>query len=224
MEQTPKRKVKVTKNPIHFRIELNKEQREAKEQILANKVTVLRGMAGSGKTMVAIQVALDMLFHKEIDRIILSRSIVTAGEEVGILPGGIDSKLEPYIAPLQDALYDLYGKESIDNLIKEDRIRIIPVGLMRGRNLKNCVAVIDESQNLTHRQLKLLQTRLCKGSKLIFCGDTDQIDLKDEKNSGFDFICDNMRYVKDYAIVTLLENHRDEIVNEILEVYSKNKK
>lgn len=217
------KKVKVTKSPIRFQIELNKEQKEAKEAILANKITILRGMAGSGKTMVAIQVALDLLFHKEVNRIILSRSIVTAGEELGILPGGIDSKLEPYIAPLSDALYDLYGKVTIDNLLKDDKIRIIPVGLMRGRNLKDCIAIVDEAQNLTHRQLKLLQTRLCKGSKLIFCGDIDQIDLNDERNSGFDFICGNMRNISGYKVVTLLENHRDEIVNEILEVYKNSK-
>lgn len=216
-------KKRVIKNPIRFKIELNKEQTQAKETILANKVTILKGMAGSGKTMVAIQVALDMLFHKDIDRIILSRSIVTAGEELGILPGGIDSKLEPYIAPLADALYDLYGKEAIDNLIREDRIRIIPVGLMRGRNLKDCVAIVDEAQNLTHKQLKLLQTRLCKGSKLVFCGDTDQCDLKDEKNSGFDFISRYMDGVNGYAVFTLFENHRDEIVNDILDVYNKHK-
>lgn len=217
------KKPKVTKNPIRFKIDLNEEQRKAKDSIVKNKVTVLKGMAGSGKTMVAIQVALDMLFHKEVDRIILSRSIVTAGEEVGILPGGIDSKLEPYIAPLQDALYDLYPKETIDNLIREDRIRIIPVGLMRGRNLKDCIAIVDEAQNLTNKQTKLLLTRLCKGSKLIFCGDTDQCDLKDDKLSGFDFICGNMRDVNNFCVFTLLENHRDEIVNDILEIYNKSK-
>lgn len=217
------KKPKVTKNPIKFKIELNKEQRDAKEAILGNKVTFLKGMAGSGKTMVAIQVALDMLFHKEVERIILSRSIVTAGEDVGILPGNIDSKLEPYIAPLQDALYDLYPKETIDNLVREDKIRIIPVGLMRGRNLKDCIAIVDEAQNLTNKQTKLLLTRLCKGSKIVFCGDIDQCDLKDERQSGFDFVCGNMREIKGFSVFTLLENHRDEIVNDILEVYNKNK-
>lgn len=209
------------KNPIHFQLDLNSEQKDAKNAILQNKITVLTGMAGSGKTLVAVQAALEMLFRKEVDKIVLSRSIVTAGEDVGIMPGNIDSKLEPYVAPLLDALYSLYNKDKIDSLIHEDKIKVIPVGLMRGRNLSDCVAVIDESQNITSKQMKLILTRLCKGSKMILCGDTDQIDLKDDKQSGFAFICEKLKDIEGFKVVTLKTNHRDEIVEKVLAAYTK---
>lgn len=211
------------KNPIHFQIELNSEQKEAKETILNNKITVLRGKAGSGKTLVAIMAALDLLFKKEVEKIVLSRAIVTAGEEVGILPGNEKEKLAPYIAPLMDALYSAYSKDKIDSLIQEGKITVIPVGLMRGRNLSNCVAVIDEAQNITDVQTKLILTRLCKGSKFVFCGDVDQIDLEGKKVSGFDFICRKMITVNKFKVIELLTNHRDEIVDEILNIYAEYK-
>lgn len=212
----PKKK---PKGPIHYEIELNAEQRAAKETIDANKITVLTGKAGSGKTLVAVQAALDMLFRKEVNRIVLSRPAVTAGEEVGIMPGDEKQKLAPYVAPLVETLYDLYNRDKIDQLMREDIIRVIPVGLMRGRNL-NGVTVIDEAQNVTDKQMKLILTRICKGAKLILCGDVDQIDLKRDHESGFGFVCNDLRLVKNLEVVNLNTNHRDEIVDEILNAYA----
>lgn len=208
------------KNPIKFSIQLNEEQKSAKATVLQNKITVIKGGAGSGKSMVAAQVALDLLFTKQVERIILTRPAVTSGEELGFMPGDKDAKLAPYTAAIYDNMYRLYSKDKIDKEIIEGRIEVIPVAFMRGRNLSNCCVVVDEGQNITHRQMELILGRLCEGSKMIICGDTAQVDLKDRKQSGFGFICNNLTAVKGFSVVTLKTNHRDPIVEEILKVYN----
>jgi phosphate starvation-inducible PhoH-like protein len=207
------------KNPIRFQVTLNEEQKVAKSVILQNKVTVLKGGAGSGKSMVAAQTALDLLFTHQVERVILTRPAISAGEELGFMPGDKDAKLAPYTAAIYDNMYRLYSKEKIDKEIVEGRIEVIPVAFMRGRNLTNCCVVVDEGQNISHRQMELILGRLCEGSKMIICGDTAQIDLKDKKMSGFGFICNNLTNVKGFAVVTLKTNHRDPIVEDILKVY-----
>jgi len=220
MDQTTVSKKKKLKNPIKFQVTLNEEQKAAKAEILRNKVTVLKGGAGSGKSMVAAQTALDLLFTHQVEKVILTRPAVTAGEELGFMPGDKDAKLAPYTAAMYDNMYRLYNKEKIDKEIIEGRIEVIPVAFMRGRNLTNCCVVVDEGQNISHRQMELILGRLCEGSKMIICGDTAQIDLKDKKMSGFGFICNNLTSVKGFAVVTLKTNHRDPIVEDILKIYS----
>jgi phosphate starvation-inducible PhoH-like protein len=215
---TPKKKN--IKNEIRFQVSLNEEQKQAKAIILQNKITVIRGGAGSGKSMVAAQVSLDLLFRREVEKVILTRPAVTSGEEIGHLPGDKDAKLAPYTAAIYDNMYRLYKKELIDKHILEGHIEVIPLAFMRGRNLTNCCVVVDEGQNITHRQMELLLGRLCEGSKMIVCGDTAQIDLKDKRQSGFSFICNNLTAVKNFAVVTLKTNHRDPIVEDILKIYS----
>jgi phosphate starvation-inducible PhoH-like protein len=209
------------KNPIKFQVSLNEEQKEAKSIILANKITVLKGQAGSGKSLVAAQVALDMLFKRDVEKIILTRPAVTSGEEIGYLPGDKDAKLAPYTAAIYDQMYRLYNKEKIDKEVSEGRIEVIPVGFLRGRNFTNCAIVCDESQNVTHRQMELLLGRMCSGSKMIVVGDTSQIDLKDRKMSGFQFLCTNFKEVPGFAVVSLKTNHRDPIVEDILKIYKE---
>jgi len=219
MVTTTVSKKKKLKNPIRFQVTLNEEQKAAKAIILGNKITVLKGGAGSGKSMVAAQAALDLLFTGQVEKVILTRPAVTAGEELGFMPGDKDAKLAPYTAAIYDNMYRLYNKEKIDREITEGRIEVIPVAFMRGRNLTNCCVVVDEGQNITHRQMELILGRICEGSKMIICGDTAQIDLKDKKLSGFGFICNNLTNVKGFAVVTLKTNHRDPIVEDILKVY-----
>ena len=214
-------KKRILKNPIKFQVSLNEEQKEAKAAILRNKITVLRGQAGSGKSMVAAQVALDLLFKKEVEKIILTRPAVTSGEEIGYLPGDKDAKLAPYTAAIYDNMYRLYSKEKIEKDIDEGKIEVIPLAFMRGRNLTNCCVVVDEGQNITHRQMELLLGRICKGTKMIICGDNAQIDLKDKRASGFLFLCTNFKEVKDFEIITLKTNHRDPIVEDILKIYKE---
>ena len=207
------------KGPIKFAIQLNEEQKRAKEQILYNTVTVLKGKAGSGKSLLAANIALDLLFNKEIEKIIISRPTVVAGQDIGFLPGDVNEKLAPFTAPVYENMHRLYNKEKIEKCIAEGEIEIVPVSFMRGRNFTNCLVVIDEAQNLTDTQTELLLTRICHGSKMIFCGDAAQIDLKDRKQSGFDVVCKHMKDVPGFEVITLEKNHRHEIVEYILDVY-----
>ena len=217
-QQTFKRKGR-PKNPIKFKLTLNQEQKEAKKQILYNTVTVLKGKAGSGKSLLAAQVALDLLFTKEIEKVLITRPTVVAGQDIGYLPGGIDEKLAPFTAPVYENMHRLSDKVKIEKLIEEGKIEIVPVSFMRGRNFTDCLVVVDESQNLTDVQTELILTRICHGSKVIFCGDNAQIDLRNKKDSGFDFMVKHMVEVPSFNIVTLETNHRHEIVDPILEVY-----
>jgi phosphate starvation-inducible PhoH-like protein len=207
------------KGPIKFEIQLNEEQKKAKEQILNNTVTVLKGKAGSGKSLLAANIALDLLFSREIEKIIITRPTVVAGQDIGFLPGDVNEKLAPFTAPVYENMHRLYNKEKIEKCIAEGEIEIVPVSFMRGRNFTNCLVVIDEAQNLTDTQTELLLTRICHGSKMIFCGDAAQIDLKDRKQSGFDVVCKHMKEVPGFEVITLEKNHRHEIVEHILDVY-----
>ena len=207
------------KGPIKFNVQLNEEQKQAKEKILLNTVTVLKGKAGSGKSLLAANVALDLLFSREIEKIIITRPTVVAGQDIGFLPGDVNEKLAPFTAPVYENMHRLYAKEKIEKCIAEGEIEIVPVSFMRGRNFTNCLVVIDEAQNLTDNQTELLLTRICNGAKMIFCGDGAQIDLKDRKTSGFDVMCKHMKDIPGFEVVTLIKNHRHAIVEHILEVY-----
>lgn len=206
------------KGPIKFNIQLNEEQKEAKDEILANDITVLRGNAGSGKTMLACQVALDMLFKREIEKIVITRPTV-AKEEIGFLPGNMKDKLDPWLAPIYANLYILYNREKIDKLLEEGIIEILPFAFMRGRTLMETFVIVDEAQNVTHTQMEMVIGRLGIDSKMVICGDVSQIDLKSKKESGFGFLNTVAASVKGFTIFTLKQNHRHKIVPEILEIY-----
>jgi phosphate starvation-inducible PhoH-like protein len=206
------------KNPIKFQISLNDEQKRAKGIILDNPITVLKGMAGSGKTLVACQVALDMLFNREIDKIIITRPTVSK-EDIGFLPGDIKEKMDPWLAPIYHNLYGLYNKEKIDKEIEFGNIEIVPFAFVRGRTFVNSFIIVDEAQNVTHSQMEAILGRLGKDSKMVVCGDVAQIDLKDKKTSGFSFLSRIEEHVKGFKVFVLLQNHRHEIVAPILEVY-----
>ena len=206
------------KNPIKFQISLNDEQKRAKGIILDNPITVLKGMAGSGKTLVACQVALDMLFNREIDKIIITRPTVSK-EDIGFLPGDIKEKMDPWLAPIYHNLYGLYNKEKIDKEIEFGNIEIVPFAFVRGRTFVNSFIIVDEAQNVTHSQMEAILGRLGKDSKMVVCGDVAQIDLKDKKTSGFSFLSRIEEHVKGFKVFILLQNHRHEIVAPILEVY-----
>jgi phosphate starvation-inducible PhoH-like protein len=211
----PKRK---PKNPIHFQIQLNEEQKEAKRLILENKITFIKGKAGSGKSQISVIVALDTLFKKDVERIIITRPMVTSGEEWGFLPGGINEKISPFTAPIYDCMYSCYGKEKIDKLIEDGLIEVVPMGFMRGRNFSRAFVICDEAQNCSFIQLKMLLTRFCKGSRMVVNGDTTQIDLPRKEQSGFESISRNLKGINDIGYIILASNHRDEIVDNILDV------
>jgi phosphate starvation-inducible PhoH-like protein len=207
------------KNPISFKIQLNDEQKLAKQVILDSPVTLLRGMAGSGKTLVACQVALDLVFKKDVERIIITRPTV-AKEEIGFLPGDLKEKMDPWLAPIYANLYMLYDKAKIDKMIQDQTIEIVPFAFMRGRTFPDAVVIVDECQNITHGQTEMILGRLGKGGKMIFCGDITQTDLKNRKDSGIGFFTRMEENIKGVKIFTLKTNHRHEIVEPILKLYS----
>ncbi len=208
------------KNPIRFKVELNEEQKKAKTLMYDNPVVLLKGQAGSGKTLAACQVALDMFFKRDIEKIIITRPTV-AKEDIGFLPGDLKEKMDPWLAPIYSNLYILYEKEKIDKMVVDGLIEIVPFAFMRGRTFPSCFVIVDECQNITHSQTEMMLGRLGKGGKMIFCGDISQTDLKNKKDSGISFFTRLEENVNGVKIMTLKTNHRHEIVEPILNVYSE---
>jgi phosphate starvation-inducible PhoH-like protein len=208
------------KNPIKFKISLNDEQKEAKAKILENTVTLLAGSAGSGKTFLACQIALEKLFMKECEKIIITRPTVSK-EEIGFLPGDLREKMDPWVQPIYQNMYALYDKVKIESLIQEGKIEIVPVSFMRGRTFLDSVVIVDEAQNVTHEQMEMIVTRLGIRSKMIICGDDHQVDLKSKKDSGFRFLYSAARKVKNMCAISLKTNHRDPIVEDLISLYEE---
>lgn len=208
------------KGPIKFKIQLNEEQKEAKSIILENPVTVIRGMAGSGKTLLACQIGLDLLFNREVEKIVITRPTV-AKEDIGFLPGDLKEKMDPWLAPIYSNLYLLYDKDKIDKMVADNIIEIIPFAFMRGRTFLNSAVIVDEAQNVTSSQMETVLGRLGMASKIMICGDVSQIDLKVRKESGLDFLNTVAARVDGVKIISLKKNHRHPIVPEILGVYTE---
>jgi phosphate starvation-inducible PhoH-like protein len=208
------------KNPIKFKIELNQEQKEAKAKILQNTVTLLAGAAGSGKTMLACQIALEKLFMKECDKIIITRPTVSK-EEIGFLPGDLREKMDPWVQPIYQNMYSLYDKMKIEQLIQSGQIEIVPVSFMRGRTFLDSVVIVDEAQNVTHEQMEMIVTRLGLRSKMIVCGDDNQVDLKSKRDSGFRFLYTAAKKIKNLEAISLKTNHRNPIVEDLINYYEE---
>ena len=211
---------KKPKGPIKFKLELNEEQKEAKQTILDNPVVLIKGMAGSGKTLIACQVALDLVFKKEMNKIIITRATVSK-EDIGFLPGDLKEKMDPWLAPIYANLYLLYDKEKIDKMVVDNQIEVVPFAFMRGRTFPNSFVIVDECQNITGSQTEMMLGRLGKGGKIVFCGDLAQVDLKSKKDSGIGFFPCLEERIKGVRIITLKKNHRHEIVEDILKVYEE---
>jgi phosphate starvation-inducible PhoH-like protein len=206
------------KGPIKFQLQLNEEQKLAKEKILNNAITILSGKAGSGKTLLACQIALDLLFKKVIQKIVITRPTVSK-EEIGFLPGDLREKMEPWMQPIYANFYQLYNKEKIDEILESGVIEIVPVAFMRGRTFLDSFVIVDEAQNCTTDQMEMIVSRLGLRSKMVICGDTQQVDLKTRGESGFKFLISIATKVKDMASQTLLTNHRHPIVDALLDEY-----
>ena len=209
---------RILKNPIKFKIQLNEEQKLAKEEILNNTLTILAGSAGSGKTLLACQIALDGLFRREYEKVIITRPTVSK-EEIGFLPGDLREKMDPWVQPIYQNMFLLYDKEKIEKCIQDGQIEIVPVSFMRGRTFVNSVIIVDEAQNVTHEQMEMIVTRLGLHSKMIICGDDHQVDLKSKRDSGFRFLYSSARGIKNMVGITLKQNHRDPIVSDLIELY-----
>ena len=214
------RKQRVVKNPIKFKITLNDEQKEAKAKILENTITMLAGKAGSGKTLLAVQVALDGLLRRHYEKIIITRPTVSK-EEIGFLPGDLREKMDPWIQPIYQNMFALYDKVKVEKLIEDGKIEIVPLAFMRGRTFLDSCIIVDEAQNVTHEQMEMISTRIGLRSKMIICGDDHQVDLKSRKESGFRFLHSAARRVKNMCSITLLQNHRDPIVDDLILIYEE---
>ncbi len=214
------RQKRIVKNPIKFKIQLNEEQKQAKEKILNHTLTLLAGKAGSGKTLLACQIALDGLLRRHYDKIIITRPTVSK-EEIGFLPGDLREKMDPWIQPIYQNMYALYDKEKIEKLIEDGKIEIVPLAFMRGRTFLDSCIIVDEAQNVTHEQMEMIATRIGLRSKMIICGDDYQVDLKSKRESGFKFLYSATFKVKNMVGITLLKNHRDPIVDELIEIYTE---
>tara|TARA_R110002020_G_scaffold7948_1_gene32903 strand:- start:8925 stop:9659 length:735 start_codon:yes stop_codon:yes gene_type:complete len=212
----PKR---IPKNPIKFKLQLNEEQKLAKAKILDNTVTLLAGQAGSGKTLLACNIALDGLFRRQYDKVIITRPTVSK-EEIGFLPGDLREKMDPWVQPIYQNMFLLYDKVKIEKFIKDGKIEIVPVSFMRGRTFLDSIIIVDEAQNVTHDQMEMIATRIGKRSKMIVCGDTHQVDLKKKEDSGFKFLYSAAKKVKNMESITLLTNNRDEIVQDLIDYYT----
>ena len=211
----PKR---IPKNPIKFKLQLNAEQKEAKQTILDNTITLLGGSAGSGKTLLACNIALDGLLRRQYDKIIITRPTVSK-EEIGFLPGDLHQKMDPWVQPIYQNMYLLYGKERVDPFIKEGKIEIVPVAFMRGRTFLDSCVIVDEAQNVTMTQMEMIATRIGLRSKMIVCGDDGQVDLKNRRDSGFKFLYNLGKKIKNVCSVTLFQNHRDPVVDDLIDAY-----
>lgn len=213
----PKR---IPKNPIKFKLQLNEEQKQAKQVILDNTVTLLAGGAGSGKTLLACNIALDGLLRRMYDKIIITRPTVSK-EEIGFLPGDLREKMDPWVQPIYQNFYQLFDKEKIEKLIEDGKIEIVPVSFMRGRTFLDSMIIVDEAQNVTHEQMEMITSRIGLRSKMMICGDAHQTDLKKKSDSGFKFLYAAARKIKNLAAITLTTNHRDSIVEDLLKYYQE---
>lgn len=208
------------KTPVKFKLQLTEEQKEAKAEVLSHTISVLTGVAGTSKTFVAVQTALDLFFRREINRITIMRPMVGT-EEMGMLPGTLEEKMEPWTIPIKENMYALYDKGKIDSMLKDGEIRILPLQFTQGVTMANECVIIDEAQNATAQQFEMVLTRLGKGSKMIFTGDVNQIQLKQKSRSGLQRLIDIVPNIEELCCVTLTENYRDPIVRKIIEYYNR---
>ena len=209
------------KTPKKSVIARSAKQSEYIKALKENDIILALGPAGTGKSFLAVSVAITLLMEKKIDRVILSRPAVDAGEKLGFLPGDMKEKVDPYLRPLYDALYELFGAEKIDKKIESGEIEIAPLAFMRGRTLKNCFAILDEAQNATETQIKMFLTRIGENSKLVVNGDPSQVDLIIKSNSG---LIKSKNILKDIKEIKLIEfDHNDVIrhplVSKIIRAY-----
>ena len=214
----------IIKTPKKSVIPRSEKQKKYVRALKEKQIIISSGPAGTGKTFLAVAVGLTMLLEKKIERIILSRPAVEAGERLGFLPGDMRDKVDPYLRPLYDSLYDLLDFEKIQKKIEIGDIEIAPLAFMRGRTLKNSFAILDEAQNATDTQIKMFLTRIGENSKIVINGDPSQVDLPNKSYSGLNRSKKILENLKEIEIIDF--NHTDVVrhplVSKIVKAYSEN--
>ena len=212
----------IIKTPKKSIIPRSEKQKEYVRALRQSDIVISAGPAGTGKTFLAVAVGLTMLLEKKIDRIILSRPAVEAGERLGFLPGDMKEKVDPYLRPLYDSLYDLFDFEKIQRMIEIGDIEIAPLAFMRGRTLKNSFAILDEAQNATETQIKMFLTRIGENSKIIVNGDPSQIDLPNKNLSGLGSSKKLLSHLNEISIIDFDHSDvvRHPLVSKIVKAYS----
>jgi|TARA_B100001093_G_scaffold475090_1_gene500367 phosphate starvation-inducible PhoH-like protein len=209
------------KTPRKSVIARSQKQSDYIKALRENDIVMALGPAGTGKSFLAVSVAITMLMEKKVERVILSRPAVEAGEKLGFLPGDMKEKVDPYLRPLYDALYELFGFDKIDKKIETGEIEIAPLAFMRGRTLKNCFAILDEAQNATETQIKMFLTRIGENSKLVVNGDPSQVDLINKAHSGLIKSKNILSQIDEIKIVEF--DHKDVVrhplVSKIIKAY-----
>ncbi len=212
----------IIKTPKKSVIPRSEKQKNYVRVLKEKDIVISAGPAGTGKTFLAVAVALSMLLEKKIERIILSRPAVEAGERLGFLPGDMREKVDPYLRPLYDSLYDLLDFEKIQKKIEIGDIEIAPLAFMRGRTLKNSFAILDEAQNATDTQIKMFLTRIGENSKIVINGDPSQIDLPNKSYSGLVRSKKILGHLKEISTIDFdhLDVVRHPLVSKIVKAYS----
>ncbi len=212
----------IIKTPKKSIIPRSEKQKKYVRALRQSDIVISAGPAGTGKTFLAVAIGLTMLLEKKIERIILSRPAVEAGERLGFLPGDMKEKVDPYLRPLYDSLYDLFHFEKIQRMIEIGDIEIAPLAFMRGRTLKNSFAILDEAQNATDTQIKMFLTRIGENSKIVVNGDPSQIDLPNKSMSGLDRSKKLLSHLNEISVIDF--DHADVVrhplVSKIVKAYS----
>ena len=211
------------KEPVYAK---TKGQKKYHESILNNDIVFAVGPAGTGKTYQAVASAISALKNNEVQRIVITRPVVEAGERLGFLPGDLKDKVDPYLTPFYDALNNMLPKDKLKKYMDEAQIEIAPLAYMRGRTLHNSFIILDEAQNSTHVQMKMFLTRIGVTSKAIITGDITQIDLDNNEKSGLIHAISILKNIKGIKFVNFNENDviRHELVKKIIKAYSKEDK
>jgi len=215
----------IIKTPKKSIIPRSEKQKKYVRALKESEIIISAGPAGTGKTFLAVAIALTMLLDKKIERIILSRPAVEAGERLGFLPGDMREKVDPYLRPLYDSLYDLLDFEKIQKKIEVGDIEIAPLAFMRGRTLKNSFAILDEAQNATDTQIKMFLTRIGENSKIVINGDPSQVDLPNKSLSGLNRSKELLEHLKEISVVDFDHTDvvRNPLVSKIVKAYSDQK-
>lgn len=218
---------RVRKGPTTFHVTLDEEQKKAKTLALDNQVTIFTGRAGTSKTLLSCNIALDFLIQAKVKKIIVTRPMIDVGKSMGFLPGEAfdfkEGKMAPYLAPILQAFYKLRNKEEIDGMIKKGVIEIVPIQFVRGQNFEDCVVLVDEAQNLNSEELKALTTRLCQDAYMIFTSDLAQVDLYEKSNSA-GHLFKAISSLEGVCTFELTKNYRSPLALQIMDVIDKEKK